>query len=111
MCENRNQQTEKQKIFLVGIGMGTAASLTGQAKAALERCDYLIGARRMLEMMGDGNTDCSAAHLKAILTGFSLTLPIRNGRLSLGTWQGVYFCEYDGPRTRHVQLLFQRAEE
>ena len=49
MCENRNQQTEKQKIFLVGIGMGTAASLTGQAKAALERCDYLIGARRMLE--------------------------------------------------------------
>ena len=53
----------------------------------------------------------SAAHLKAILTGFSLTLPIRNGRLSLGTWQGVYFCEYDGPRTRHVQLLFQRAEE
>ena len=53
----------------------------------------------------------SAAHLKAILTGFSLTLPIRNGRLSLGTWQGVYFCEYDGPRTRKVQLLFQRAEE
>ena len=49
MCENRNQQTEKQKIFLVGIGMGTAVSLTGQAKAALERCDYLIGARRMLE--------------------------------------------------------------
>ena len=49
MCENRNQQTEKQKIILVGIGMGTAASLTGQAKAALERCDYLIGARRMLE--------------------------------------------------------------
>lgn len=49
MCENRNQQTEKKKIFLVGIGMGTAASLTGQAKAALERCDYLIGARRMLE--------------------------------------------------------------
>ena len=37
MCENRNQQTEKKKIFLVGIGMGTAASLTGQAKAALER--------------------------------------------------------------------------
>lgn len=52
----------------------------------------------------------SAAHLKAILTGFSLALPIRGGRLFLGTWQGVYFCEYDGPRTRKVQIYFQRAE-
>lgn len=49
MCENRNQETEKQKIYLVGIGMGAAASMTGRAAAAIERCDYLIGARRMLE--------------------------------------------------------------
>lgn len=51
MCENRNQQTEKQKIFLVGIGMGTAVSLTGQAGEAIARCDYLIGARRMLDLL------------------------------------------------------------
>ena len=49
MCENRNQETEKQKIYVVGIGMGAAASMTGRAAAAIERCDYLIGARRMLE--------------------------------------------------------------
>ena len=52
----------------------------------------------------EGNSD---AHLKAIFTGSSLQLPIRNGRLALGTWQGIYFCEFDGPRTRKVQLYFQ----
>ena len=42
---------KNQKIFLVGIGMGTAVSLTGQAGAAIARCDYLIGARRMLDLL------------------------------------------------------------
>ncbi|MFO7862402.1 MAG: secondary thiamine-phosphate synthase enzyme YjbQ [Salinivirgaceae bacterium] len=40
----------------------------------------------------------SAAHLKSSLMGPSLTLPVGNGRLVLGTWQSVYFCEFDGPR-------------
>ena len=48
---------------------------------------------------------------KAVLTGFSVVLPIVNGSLHLGRWQGVYFCEYDGPRTRKLQLLFQSASE
>ncbi len=49
----------------------------------------------------------SAAHLKASMMGFSETIIVENGRLVLGTWQGVYFCEFDGPRTRkvHVQLI------
>ena len=46
----------------------------------------------------------SAAHLKATLTGLSATLPIADGRLVLGTWQGVYFCDYDGPRRRRVMV-------
>jgi secondary thiamine-phosphate synthase enzyme len=52
----------------------------------------------------EGNSD---SHLKTILTGPSITLIIDAGRLLLGTWQGIYFCEYDGPRTRtyHVKLL------
>ena len=45
-----------------------------------------------------------------MLTGFSLAVPVVNGELHLGTWQGIYFCEYDGPRTRMVELFFQRAE-
>lgn len=46
----------------------------------------------------------SAAHIKATLTGLSVTIPVKNGSLTLGTWQGIYFCEYDGPRSRHVNI-------
>ncbi len=46
----------------------------------------------------------SAAHLKASLIGSSLSVPFENGRLQLGTWQGVFFCEYDGPRNRNVHV-------
>ena len=42
----------------------------------------------------------SHAHIKASLMGSSCTIIIENGVLKLGTWQGVYFCEFDGPRTR-----------
>lgn len=42
----------------------------------------------------------SHAHIKASLMGSSCTIIIENGILKLGTWQGVYFCEFDGPRTR-----------
>lgn len=44
----------------------------------------------------------SAAHIKAVLVGSSEMVPVVNGRLQLGTWQGVYFCEFDGPRTRKL---------
>jgi secondary thiamine-phosphate synthase enzyme len=46
----------------------------------------------------------SAAHIKSSLMGFSATLIVEGGRLQLGTWQGIYFCEFDGPRTRRVQV-------
>lgn len=42
----------------------------------------------------------SAAHLKASTVGSSQTIPVADGRLVLGTWQGIYFCEFDGPRRR-----------
>ena len=44
----------------------------------------------------------SAAHVKSTLVGCEKTLIIENGKLALGTWQGVYFCEFDGPRKRQV---------
>lgn len=52
----------------------------------------------------EGNSD---AHVKSTLTGAGETVIIHGGRLLLGTWQGLYFCEYDGPRTRtfYVKLL------
>lgn len=52
----------------------------------------------------EGNT---AAHLKAITTGNSQQVIIHNGELLLGTWQGIFFCEFDGPRKRtvHIKIL------
>ena len=46
----------------------------------------------------------AAAHIKSSLFGCSETILIENGRLQLGTWQGIYFCEFDGPRHRQVWL-------
>ena len=49
----------------------------------------------------------SPAHIKSTLVGPSELIAIENGRLVLGAWQGIFFCEFDGPRTRklHVRLL------
>ena len=46
----------------------------------------------------------SPAHIKASLMGAQLTVLVSNGSLVLGTWQGVFLCEFDGPRTRKVHL-------
>jgi len=54
----------------------------------------------------DGNCD---AHLKASLIGCSKVLMIENGRLVLGRWQGVYFCEFDGPRRRELRVKIVSA--
>jgi secondary thiamine-phosphate synthase enzyme len=47
----------------------------------------------------EGNSD---AHIKASLVGSSVTLPVAQGRAQLGRWQGVYLCEFDGPRLREL---------
>lgn len=49
----------------------------------------------------EGNAD---AHIKAVLTGNDVTLAVRDGALVLGTWQGIFFAEYDGPRERHATV-------
>jgi secondary thiamine-phosphate synthase enzyme len=50
---------------------------------------------------GEGN---SAAHIKSTLVGANETVLIEDGELVLGTWQGIYFCEFDGPRRRKLHL-------
>ncbi|NQU15492.1 MAG: YjbQ family protein [Desulfobacteraceae bacterium] len=49
----------------------------------------------------EGNAD---SHIKASLMGSSVTLLVENGRLVLGTWQKIFFCEFDGPRSRKVYV-------
>ena len=48
----------------------------------------------------------SAAHIKASMMGSSVSVIIENGKLVLGTWQAIFFCEFDGPRTRRVLVHF-----
>ena len=65
--------------------------------------DMLVALGKMVPDLhyrhSEGN---SPAHVKSSLVGCSITVPISEGRLCLGTWQGIYFCEFDGPRTRKV---------
>jgi len=49
----------------------------------------------------EGNSD---SHMKASIMGSSVTVMVENGRLVLGTWQKIFFCEFDGPRTRKVYV-------
>ena len=67
-------------------------------ESALERIAPWEAAYRHSE----GN---SAAHVKAALVGHSTILPVADGELVLGTWQGIYFCEFDGPRARKMHVL------
>lgn len=68
--------------------------------------DIIDGLRKMVPLQfpfrhQEGN---SPSHIMASLMGSSLTVMIDNGRLQLGTWQKIFFCEFDGPRTRKIQL-------
>ena len=64
--------------------------------------DVLLGLRQAFPDRAEFRHDegNSAAHLKASAIGSGVTIPVADGRLVLGTWQGVYFCEFDGPRNR-----------
>ena len=48
----------------------------------------------------------SPAHIKSTLVGASQLVVVENGQMVLGTWQGIFFCEFDGPRTRKLQIKF-----
>jgi len=65
----------------------------------LTALDQAVPWRQGFYQHGEGN---SAAHVKSSLVGCSTTIPIQGGRMMLGTWQAVFFCEFDGPRTRRT---------
>lgn len=88
----------------------TTAGLTINEGADPAVCSDLIAGLRQIVPLDfpfhhlEGN---SPAHIMASLVGSSLTVALRDGRLQLGTWQKLFFCEFDGPRTRtvHYHLL------
>jgi secondary thiamine-phosphate synthase enzyme len=85
----------------------TTAGITVNENADPDvRADLLMTLRRIVPdtlpyAHAEGN---SPAHVKAALVGSSVSLIVEGGQLQLGTWQGVFFCEFDGPRTRKVWI-------
>ena len=69
-------------------------------EAALER---LVGDDWGWEHVEDGEEN-APSHIRAALMGPQVLVPLREGRLALGTWQGIFFCELDGPRRRTVYV-------
>ena len=63
----------------------------------LAQLEQMVPWRQPFFQHGEGN---SAAHVKSSLVGCSTTICVAGGKLMLGTWQAVYFCEFDGPRQR-----------
>jgi secondary thiamine-phosphate synthase enzyme len=74
--------------------------------------DIVVNMNSLVPPSGDyrhaeGNSD---AHIKTSLFGPGLTLIVSEGRVQLGTWQGIYFCEWDGPQTRKLWLQFVKSD-
>jgi secondary thiamine-phosphate synthase enzyme len=83
----------------VTINEGADPNVVADIQAMLNRLVPWEGSYRHLE----GN---SAAHIKSSLVGNSVIVLVESGRLKLGTWQGIFFCEFDGPRSRKVHIKF-----
>lgn len=109
--------TSRVKSFVQGSGVAsgiavifcphTTAGVTVQENTDPLLKEDILGAleravpRDLPYKHGEGNAH---SHVKAAMLGSSCTVPIENGKLQLGTWQAIYFVEFDGPRRRTVQV-------
>ena len=74
-----------------------------EAMDLLKKLEALVPQMESYYQHDEGNSD---AHVKSLMVGNSVTIPIDNGRLVLGKWQAVYLCEFDGPRERRMHVKF-----
>jgi secondary thiamine-phosphate synthase enzyme len=105
----------RRAVRASGVGAGiclvwcphTTAGITVNENADPDVVDdLLMGLARVVDARwpfrhAEGNSD---AHLKSTLVGCERTVSVRGGDLRLGTWQGIFFCEFDGPRNRKVEI-------
>ncbi|MFN3532923.1 MAG: secondary thiamine-phosphate synthase enzyme YjbQ [Candidatus Brocadia sp.] len=111
-----NEILEKSKvkdgICCVYVPHTTAAVTINENVDPSVRKDILHELNRLVPWNGhythtEGN---AAAHIKSTLVGSSVSVPVSSGKLALGTWQGIYFCEFDGPRRREVFIKIIKRE-
>ena len=96
-------------ICLVYVPHTTAGVTINENADPSVKADILMAVRKIVPdslpyTHAEGN---SPAHVKSTLVGSSLSIIIENGNLALGTWQGIIFCEFDGPRTRKLFIHTQ----
>jgi len=94
----------REGLCVVYVPHTTAGITINEAADPSVKADLLMELNKIVPFQDryqhtEGN---SAAHIKATLVGSSVTVPISRGSLALGTWQGIYFCEFDGPRRRQA---------
>ncbi|MEZ4524737.1 MAG: secondary thiamine-phosphate synthase enzyme YjbQ [Desulfobacterales bacterium] len=97
-------------ICMVYVPHTTAAVTINESADPAVKQDILMVLSQMVPrkaayLHAEGN---SPAHIKATLVGASELVAVEKGRLALGTWQGIFFCEFDGPRTRKVYIRFMK---
>ncbi|SDX97746.1 secondary thiamine-phosphate synthase enzyme [Acetomicrobium thermoterrenum DSM 13490] len=99
----------KEGLCVVYVPHTTAAVTINEDADPSVRKDILRQLKNLAPRKGEyshleGNSD---AHIKSSLIGASQVIPIHDGRLMLGTWQGIFFCEFDGPRDRLFYVLLK----
>jgi secondary thiamine-phosphate synthase enzyme len=107
-------QTSVKEGFVHLYIQHTTAALTVNENADPDvPRDMLLALRKLVPQHGMGfrhGEENSDAHIKASLVGSSVTVPIQNGKLQLGHWQGIFLCEFDGGRERQVVMTVIRSE-
>ncbi|MEJ2182284.1 MAG: secondary thiamine-phosphate synthase enzyme YjbQ [Nitrospirota bacterium] len=98
----------KDGVCYVYVPHTTAAVTINEGADPSVKTDILDSLSRLVPRdmhyrHAEGNAD---AHVKSTIAGASQFIPVKGGKLALGTWQSVYFCEFDGPRNRRVAIQF-----
>lgn len=104
----QSQGGTEKGVCLIFVPHTTAAVTINESADPSVKSDILKVLNQMVPWDADythleGN---SAAHIKSTLVGASEQVAVENGRLILGTWQGIFFCEFDGPRNRKLHVHF-----
>ncbi len=107
-----SEEKIKTGVCLVYVPHTTAAITINENSDPDVKEDILAFIQKLVPWNGnylhaEGN---SAAHILSTIIGVSVTIPVSDGKLSLGRWQGIYFCEFDGPRERSVYVTFTEVK-
>jgi len=101
-----NKSKIKQGICFLYIPHATAAITINENADPNIQTDIIKAINKIVpeqdNYLHDSIDNNAAAHIKSTLIGVSKTIPISNGELQLGTWQDIFFCEFDGPRSRKI---------